>query len=230
MALDSGSIAFVGFNADGTDNLAFVALEPIAAGTVITFTDNEWNGSSFNTGEATWSWTATGDIAAGTVVTMDGLAAGQTAISNLGTIAFSDATQRDIGNANETVYAYVGEASAPGFLAAISNDAFTSANGLLTNTGLVQGQAAISLTGLDADADIGAYDGIRGASSFDALLPMINNPANWIAQDDGASNENDGTPPDVPFSTAVFVGDPNFQTVNFAADSLTVSHFEGDCF
>ena len=59
MALGPGSIAFVGYNADGNDNLAFVALEPIAAGTVIHFTDNEWDGSAFNTGESTWSWTAT---------------------------------------------------------------------------------------------------------------------------------------------------------------------------
>jgi hypothetical protein len=228
MALGPGSIAFVGFSADGPDNLAFVALEPIAAGTVITFTDKEWNGSSFNTGEATWNWTATSDITAGTVVAMDGLAAGQTATSNLGTIAFSDATQRDIGNANETVYAYVGEASAPGFLAAIGNDAFTSANGLLTNTGLVQGQTAISLAALDADADVAAYAGIRGGTSFDALLPIINNPANWIAQDAGTSNESDGLPPDVPFSTQPFVGDPNLQTVSFADSSLSISHVEGD--
>jgi hypothetical protein len=228
MALGPGSIAFVGFNADGTDNLAFVVLQPISAGTVITFTDNEWNGTNFNTGEASWTWTATGDVAAGTVVTMDGLAAGQTAASNLGTIAFSDETQRDISISNETIYAYVGDVSAPAFLTAISNDAFSSANGLLTNTGLVQGQTAISLTSLDADADIATYAGIRGAASFDALLPMINNPANWISQDGSAINHNDGTPPDVPFSTNPFVGEPDFQAVGFAADSLTVSHAEGD--
>ena len=228
MALGPGSIAFTGYNADGSDNLAFVALQQIVAGTVITFTDKEWNGTSFNTGEATWSWTATSDVAAGTVVTMNGLAAGQTATSNLGTIAFSDATQRDIGITNETVYAFVGELGTPEFVAAISNDAFTSANGLLTNTGLVQGQTAISLTSLNADADIAVYAGIHGASSFDALLPMINDPANWIAQNDSLRNENDGTAPDLPFSTEPFVGEPNFQTIRFAAGSLTVSQAEGD--
>ena len=78
MAFGPGSIAFTGFNADGTENLAFVVLEDIPAGTVINFTDNAWNGTAFNTGESVWSWTATGDIAAGSVVTIDGLAAGQT--------------------------------------------------------------------------------------------------------------------------------------------------------
>ena len=85
-----GSIAFTGFNADRKDNLAFAAMQDIAAGTVITFTDNEWSGSAFNTGESTWTWTAASDIAAGTVVTMDNLAAGETATSNLGAIAFSE--------------------------------------------------------------------------------------------------------------------------------------------
>ena len=37
MPLAAGSIAFVGYNADGNDNLAFVALEEIAAGETIYF-------------------------------------------------------------------------------------------------------------------------------------------------------------------------------------------------
>lgn len=52
MALGPGSIAFVGFNADGSDNVAFVALEDLPPGTVIFFQDNEWTGSAFNTGES----------------------------------------------------------------------------------------------------------------------------------------------------------------------------------
>ena len=52
MPLLSGSIAFTGFNADGSDNLAFVALETLSTGTVIHFTDNEWLGANFNSGES----------------------------------------------------------------------------------------------------------------------------------------------------------------------------------
>jgi hypothetical protein len=47
MPLNVGSIAIVGFNADGNDNLAFVALVDIPAGETIYFEDNEWNGTSF---------------------------------------------------------------------------------------------------------------------------------------------------------------------------------------
>ena len=45
MALGPGSIAIIGFNADGNDNLAFVVLETITAGQAIFFEDNEWNGT-----------------------------------------------------------------------------------------------------------------------------------------------------------------------------------------
>ncbi|MBN8921424.1 MAG: hypothetical protein J0H62_12435 [Rhizobiales bacterium] len=60
--LTAGSIAFTGFNADGNDNLAFVLLEDIAAGTVINFTDNAYVSGKFVLGESAWSWTATDDI------------------------------------------------------------------------------------------------------------------------------------------------------------------------
>src|SRR5262249_62414073 len=72
MALGPGSIAFVGFNADGNDGFAFIAIDTIPAGTVIQFNDNEWNGQpigaggAFNTGEGSLTWTNGGtDLAPG---------------------------------------------------------------------------------------------------------------------------------------------------------------------
>lgn len=56
---------------------------------------------------------------------------------------------------------------------------------------------------------------------------MINNPANWISQDTALSDENDGTPPDLPLPTSPFVGEPGFQTIGFTGP-LTVSQTEGD--
>src|SRR5262249_44716786 len=151
MALGPGSIAFVGFNADGADNLAFVALAPIAAGTQIHFTDDEWNGSALNSGESRLTWTAASDIAAGTGVTLDNLAPTAPG-SNLGTVAFAAGTTMSIDNSNEIIYAYVGTPSAPSaFLAAISNDTFAAGGGTLAGTGLIEGQHALSLATLDAD-------------------------------------------------------------------------------
>jgi hypothetical protein len=52
MALGPGSIAFVGFNADGNDGFAFIVIDPIAAGSIIRFSDNEWNGLAIGSGGA----------------------------------------------------------------------------------------------------------------------------------------------------------------------------------
>ena len=59
-----GDIAFVGFNADSPDAIAFVALNDIPAGTTIGITDNESNGlggfNDFSEGELEWSHTFDG--------------------------------------------------------------------------------------------------------------------------------------------------------------------------
>jgi Ca2+-binding RTX toxin-like protein len=235
MSLAAGSIAFTGFNADGADNLAFVVLEPIAAGTEIWFTDNEWTGGAFNTGESTWTWTAASNIAAGTIVTMDGLAAGETATSNLGTIAWAEETARGLDSfthsgflAGETVYAYVGTASSPTFLAAFTTGAFTSADaGLISGTGLSTGLTARAT---QAEDDIAAYTGIRlTGGDFSNFLSLVNGTGTWATQYDKVNdNSADGTAPDVPFSTDAFVIDPLAQRVAFATGSLTVSQVEGN--
>ena len=50
-ALTAGDIAFTSFNAD-EDGWSIVALANISANTVVHFSDNTWNGTSFVTTEA----------------------------------------------------------------------------------------------------------------------------------------------------------------------------------
>ncbi|MBB5751156.1 calcium-binding protein [Prosthecomicrobium pneumaticum] len=220
MSLGSGSIAFVAFNADGIDNLAFVAIDAIAVGTVITFTDNVWDGTGFATSESVWTWTATADVAAGTVITIDGLASGETLSGSLGTVAFTNETARGLEDQNESVYAYVGEATSPTFLAAITNDTFANAGGTLDGTGLVLGTHAIALATKDADADIAQYNTSRiGAVEMRNYLPLINNPANWITQDTAFDDSTDSASPNAPFSTVPFVeGGPGNEAANVFGD------------
>ena len=74
MALTTGNIAFVGYNADGNDNIAFVALVDINPNEVIIFEDNEWNGTAWvDTNEGAFSWTATSLVTAGTIVRIDNI-------------------------------------------------------------------------------------------------------------------------------------------------------------
>ena len=210
MALVPGSIAFIGFNADGNDSLAFVALAAIPAGTTIFFSDREWTGSAFNSGEGGWSWTAPAtEVAVGTVITISDISDqdGVPISANIGTAAGGSG----LGADNEIVYAYVGlDANTPtAFLTAVANDTFTVDGGTLAGTGLTIGIDAIQFNGIDTDTDVAAFNGSRGdQADFAAYAAIINNPANWITQDGTGDQSADGTAPDAPFSTESFtVGD-----------------------
>lgn len=240
MALGAGSIAFTGFNGDGQDDLAFVALEEIPAGTVIYFTDNEWSGTGWvDLAENGFAWTASTAVSAGTVVTLSGLnpvAPATTPTANIGTAAFISAlgSNPGLGNSNETIYAYLADPATPlvptAFLSAISNSGAIAANGTLLNTGLTYGVNAIDLGVADLDADIGAFTGARtGAADFAAYRAAINTASNWTVQDASGDQSIDTITPDVPFSTTAFVAGPvttETQAVGFS--SLSISRIEQD--
>ena len=230
MALSAGSIAFTGFNADGSDNLAFVALEEIPAGTVIYFRDDEWDGAAFNTGEGAFAFTATVAIAAGTIVRIDMVSApaGAQPTTNLGTVAYVLGTNRGYSNDGDTVYAYLGtDANTPTvFLTAVASNGFGAATGVLTGTGLTAGQTALELTG---GVDIASYEGARNnQTTLAAYRDVLNTASNYTTQNGGGDQSDDGIAPDAPFSTAAFTTGGPTQTVRFAAGSVTVAKPEGD--
>jgi hypothetical protein len=227
MPLVAGSIAFVGYNSEGNDDLAFVALEDIAAGEIIYFEDNEWNGSGWvDTNEGAVKWTASTSVAAGTIVRIDNIGIG-TITASTGTVVDasllspSRGINRGIGAADEIIYAYQGSAASPFFITAIASGGFNNTNGLLTGTGLTAGVNALNLSTLDDDADIAAFNGLRNTqTSFAEYLPIINNPANWIAQDGAGNQSIDSTAPDVPFSSTAF-------TLNVVASGITLTQTGG---
>ena len=227
MALTTGNIAFVGYNADGNDNIAFVALVDINPNEVIIFEDNEWNGTAWvDTNEGAFSWTATSLVTAGTIVRIDNIGSG-TITASTGTVVDasvlspSRGTNRGIGGGDEIIYAYQGSATSPTFITAIASGGFNATNGLLTNTGLTAGQNALDLSTLDDDADIAAFNGLRnGQTNFAAYLPIINNPTNWIAQDAAGDQSIDSTAPDVPFSSTAF-------TLSVVASGITLTQTGG---
>ena len=232
MPLNVGSIAIVGFNADGNDNLAFVSLTDIPAGETIYFEDNEWNGTGFaDTNESAFSWTSTTSIAAGTIVQIDNIGTG-TISTNTGTVTTpvtGRGSNRGLAAGDEVLYAYQGAPGAPTtFITAVANGGFnTTTNGLLTGTGLTAGTTALDLSTVDDDADVGAYNGARsGQTSFSAYLTLINNPANWQTQDGTGDQSIDGVSPDVPFSANAFTlgaGGGGNPTVNLSVSATTAS-------
>ncbi len=222
--LTAGSIAFTGYNGDGNDNLSFVALTGIAAGTVINFTDNAWNGTSFSSSESVFQWTATGDVAAGTIIDINNIGDG-TLGTNVGSVKFTNTANTGLSNDSEVIYAFTGTTGAPTFLAAISNVGYGTSDGSLNNTGLAAGSTAVSFTG---GLDIMAYNGVRtGQADFAGYLSSINNPANWISQNGSGNQSADGTGPDAPFPTTPFTANaPVAQTISFSPSTVSVT--EGD--
>ncbi len=184
-ALTAGDLAFTSFNAD-EDGFSMVALADIAAHTTVYFSDNEWTGSAFNTGESFSKWlSGASAISAGSVIRFS--AVDKTTLSasvgSLSRESVSGSTNYGLANSNETLYAYLGSsATAPTtFLAAITNGDF-AVDGSLAGTGLVQGTTAIRLNAnaTSTTPDFGEYTGVRsGQTSYASYLPLVNSPANW---------------------------------------------------
>jgi hypothetical protein len=201
-SLNPGAIAFVGFNADGTDDLAFVALSCLAATDTIIFTDKAWNGlalgkgGAFGNEEGILTWTPPlGGVAAGIVVTLNSLS-NSTRSASLGSVSVAGPFNLNVDG--ETIYAYQGAASAPtGFLAIVA----TQTADATTGTGL----AASHMIYLTHHADVAAYTGSRcDQASFAAYLAAISTPAQWVTEDGSGDQNANAIAPDVPFVTTGF--------------------------
>lgn len=184
-ALNAGDIAFTSFNSD-EDGLSFVTFRDIAANTSIYFTDNEWTGSAFSTGESYNLWNSgSSTIAAGSVIRLLAYdkATLSASVGTLSRVSVANSANWGIANSNETVYAYIStSATTPTtFLTAVTNGTF-SVDGPLDSTGLTEGINAIRLNTLapGATPDYAEYTGSRsGEATFGAYKSLINNLANW---------------------------------------------------
>ncbi len=194
-ALLVGDIAFIGFNADGTDGYSFVALNNIAGSEVIRFTDDEWNGSGWvDANEAEWTWTApVSGVTAGSVINVvdiNNLYSGSPVTSaNVGSIAaVSDANNNPgFSTTSDTVYAYTGTRASGTLIAAISSDTAVNFGGLT-------GASAIALA---SSSDGAKYVGARsGQSLFSGYKPLIANVAgNWTDVGNGTGDNNFSSTP-----------------------------------
>lgn len=171
-ALSAGDIAFTSFNAD-EDGWSIVALANISANSTIYFSDNEWSGTSFNTGEGYMTWnTGMADIAAGTVVRFSSIDQASRSVSMGSLTAAGD---NGINASSETIYAYLGTSSVnpTSFLTGISSEGSTN----LTPAGLANGSTAIVVTN---STDYAAYNGPRdGQSSFQGYASQVNDSSKW---------------------------------------------------
>lgn len=189
-ALTTGDLAFTAFNAD-EDGFAMVALASVAANTKVYFSDNEWSGTAFNTGESFSSWVSGASVInAGTVIRFSKTDSATLLAATVGTLAretVASSSNWGLSQTADTLYAYLGSsATAPTtFLAAISSGTFgTATDGTLTNTGLSLGAGAVQL---QAGSDYAQYNGARaGQASFAGYKALVSNVANWTDSGDGS--------------------------------------------
>jgi hypothetical protein len=189
-ALNAGDLLFTNMNTE-RDGFAVAAFADIAAGTQIYFNDNEWGGTSFNTGESGFRWTVGSDIVKGQVISFDIIdpagSAPNIITSSNGTLTLVSGTNIGFSQSGETLYMYTGaNATAPTtFISAISTfSTFTGTNGLLAGTGLAAGVNAVAL-GSAVIPELAEYTANRaGELSFSAYQAKLVNVANWTLQDE----------------------------------------------
>ncbi len=208
--LGPGDIAFVQYNADGTDNFAFVALTDIADTETIIFTDNEEN--DLTGGEGTIVWTPpTGGITCGTVVTIN-----TSPSASVGSV--SETNDLNFAASGDSIIAYQGTAATPTFIAALNNEgatggAFGGGNGTQLPAGLTNGTDAVDLI----EVDNAAYNGTVLTGTRSVILAAINDYNNWTLTSDTTQQTFVGTftadctsPTTVQFNaTAYSVGENN---------------------
>jgi len=169
-SLTTGDIAIIGVGVD-TEEILLVALADVSSGESVFFTDDEWNGNSFNSGEGFYVWT-TPSISAGSVFTLTKTSvsvggtvsqlAGNMALGNTGDGFFLYQTSDNLYNSGTyTLIAFAGEDS---------SDA-----GTLSGSGLAIGTTAVYFGG-----DNGVYTGSRGSNDKPGHLNNIYNDNNWV--------------------------------------------------
>ena len=216
--LATGDILFVGFNADGTDQYAFVTLVDIPANTNIYFTDNEWNGSNgfndLNEGEHTWSHTSL--VAAGTVITVDCNSGGNSPSASLGVLAGGGI---NLGASNEELYALSAPPATSGIAAASMLSGIASdLNSDLTGSGLVLGTNFIDFNN---DWDGYAYTGANsGLASLAAYTSLIMDENNWQQESSDGNLATPNFPSNFTIAGATVL---NFSVANLSGLDYTVS-------
>jgi len=187
-----GSIAFTFFNADGNDAFSFITLQEIPAGQMINFTENEWTGTAFNTGEGSLTWTNSSgaSIPAGTVIDLTQIST-QTPVVNIGSAVPSGAFL--LSASGDQIYAYIGAASSPTFLTAIltNNGGFTGSNGTLTGTGLVLGETAVDVAASIGDGpDVAQFSGVVDCTgqTLTECASNYNTNTSWTGSTGGSQN------------------------------------------
>lgn len=188
-ALSTGDIAVIGYNADGDDNFAWVALTDIAANTTINFTDSSWQGSAFRLSEhldagGPLTWSRGSALASGSVVIYSG------AVANTWSTGIVGGSGLSLSNNGDQIFAYEGLNSSPSFISGVQ---FAHATGIIdapavsssTNTTNVPSALSVAAGTMFnvGNFDDGFYSGTTTGSKTE-LLSALSTASNWTKSND----------------------------------------------
>jgi hypothetical protein len=181
-----GDIVFVAYrtNASTPDEVAFLTFVDILPGTLINFTDAKYTDNAQPQCPGGFVWTApAGGIKAGSVIT---ILVDNPFSASAGTVSGSSF---GLSSGGEQVIVYTGTAASPGYITAISTNAWLTANtscsGSLSKlpASLTDGQTSMNMSTAPGNVSantVNAY--YNGSQTLEgtALRTSILNPANWV--------------------------------------------------
>ena len=182
-----GDISIIGFRSDDNDGLTFVPWIDLNPGTVIKFTDNAFDGTTFNTNENEVIWTSPITlVTAGTVIVIGGPDYSNGSGSNIGS---TTGALNGLSASGDNIFAYQGTSiSASNVIFGIHVDGSTgwlttgsptTNNSYLPSTlNVAGGNIALS------EVDNTQYTGTRVALSYAIHKSNVLNTSNWTGNDD----------------------------------------------
>ncbi|MBU2929791.1 choice-of-anchor I family protein [Winogradskyella psychrotolerans] len=191
--LTTGDMAFTAFHANDDDDFAMVSFVDIPANTIIYFSDKEWTGSEFNSGEANYEWQTGADvISAGTVITFY-------TISDIPSVSHGTIVGEPggISASSEAIFVYHGtDIDTPTtFITAVANSSSAYDDGAgtgLAGTGLTEGSTAITYAN---GTSLAVYNGPRTGFTANGYIVALNDMSNYNFEEDAT----------LPFDNTVFV-------------------------
>ncbi len=199
--LARGQLAFVGYNSDNPDQIAFTTTVDMDSTTEIIFTDNGWFAAGgFRSGEGTSTWMSGSNISAGTIVTLD--ITNDTA--NVGTLSGGVALSAD----GDQIFAYQGTTPTSGadsnFIAGLQmNNGSWDITSSSPNTSAQPFTDFFSLA-LNLEVDNAAYTGPRNFSSESAFQSAVLDTSNWTT-DNANPLAFSTTPFTIPEPSSIFL-------------------------
>ncbi len=185
-ALEVGDLSIMGYSGTNPDKFSFMLHSDIPAGSVITFTDNAFNGTSLTSNEGVVVWTSPNRVLpSGTVVTISIPLTNTVVVDSSNGLPNGTVTMTSnfaLATAGDQLLCYRGTSFAPIFLTAFSSTpwvnvgATINTNNSVLPTGLVAGITA-SNTGVTFTN--GYYNNTTTGSNY-LLRSLINNKDNWV--------------------------------------------------